>query len=157
MPTRPIARKPGRPHHVPDEKGCRRVTAWSGGGIDQEMIALSLNISRLTLRKHYSVELRTGKAMMDGLGDQRVGGGDAAGRQGSSDRGEVVDASAHGVDRSVYCGRWQACGHADARRYRAGRRSGARGGRVHRPTDHTGRLRGRPARPACRLSNSQHL
>lgn len=65
--TRLPARKPGRPKHVPNEKGCRRVIAWSGGGIKQDAIAISLGISTPTLVKHYPAELRTGKARMDAL------------------------------------------------------------------------------------------
>ena len=66
-PQHALKRKAGRPQHVPDDKSRRRVIAWSGGGIDQKLIAESLHISDPTLRKHYRAELRTGKATMDGL------------------------------------------------------------------------------------------
>jgi hypothetical protein len=57
----------GKPTHVPDKASQMRVTVWSGGGIDQALIAQSLGITRPTLVKHYKDELATGKATMDGL------------------------------------------------------------------------------------------
>lgn len=80
----PPARKRGKPQHVPTEKTRARVTAWSGGGIELEMIAASLpnptpdkpdkiGISVPTLTRHYKAELLTGKAMMDGLAISALG------------------------------------------------------------------------------------
>lgn len=82
-PVRP-ARKRGHPKHVPTDATRRRVIAWSGGGIEQAMIALSLpnptrknpkklGISVDTLFKHYGSELAIGKAMMDGLAVSALG------------------------------------------------------------------------------------
>jgi hypothetical protein len=60
-------RSRGKPLHVPDKASQNRVTVWSGGGIEQELIAQSLGISRPTLVKHYADQLAVGKATMDGL------------------------------------------------------------------------------------------
>ncbi len=77
MPTRKPAPKPapppaklhggGKPEHVPTEKTRARVTAWTGGGIDQEQIAAALGVTRRTLAKYYRPELAAGKGTMDGL------------------------------------------------------------------------------------------
>jgi hypothetical protein len=80
----PQKRKRFQPPHVPTDKTRARVTAWSGGGIEQKMIAASipdptpdkphkLGISVPTLIKHYKTELLTGKAMMDGLAISALG------------------------------------------------------------------------------------
>lgn len=84
--TIPQAQKRGRgkPLHVPTKESRARVTAWSGGGIEQKMIAASipdptpdkphkLGISVPTLNKHYKTELLIGKTMMDGLAISALG------------------------------------------------------------------------------------
>jgi len=59
--------KRGRPEHVPSIGSRAKVTAWTGGGIDQEQIAKALSINRRTLAKHYKVELDAGRGTMDGM------------------------------------------------------------------------------------------
>ena len=69
LPPRPIpeARRSGAPPHVPTEKDQARVTAYTGGGIENVQIARMLGISKTTLRKHYKVQLEVGKATIDGV------------------------------------------------------------------------------------------
>lgn len=57
----------GKPEHVPTPAMRAKVTAWTGGGIDQEQIAKALGIAPRTLSKHYKVELRAGRGTMDGM------------------------------------------------------------------------------------------
>jgi len=84
LPVQPKKRTRYQPPHVPTKETRNRVTAWSGGGIEQAMIAASLpdptpekpgkiGISVPTLLKHYKTELLTGKTMMDGLAISTLG------------------------------------------------------------------------------------
>lgn len=66
-PPPPPKLRGGKPVHVPDTKSRLRVTAWSGGGIDQAQIARALGMTRRTLSKHYQVELAAGRGTMDGM------------------------------------------------------------------------------------------
>ncbi len=50
----------GRPSHNPTERTRGEVSALAGFGTKEDDIAAYLGIAPKTLRKHYSVELRTG-------------------------------------------------------------------------------------------------
>ena len=52
----------GRPPFKPTDKDRRRVSIAAGGGMGEEDLALALGISRGTLRKHFELELTTGRA-----------------------------------------------------------------------------------------------
>ena len=51
---------PGRPPHVPDEKNRTMVRMMAALGITEDDMALILQISAPTLRKHYREQLRIG-------------------------------------------------------------------------------------------------
>lgn len=57
----------GKPEHAPTTSTRAKVTAWTGGGIDQAQIARALGIAPRTLSKHYRVELAAGRGTMDGM------------------------------------------------------------------------------------------
>ena len=58
-----MPKRTGHPNHVPTEKTRADVKTMTGCGSPQDEIALTLGISKNTLRKHYPEELRTGLAV----------------------------------------------------------------------------------------------
>lgn len=56
----------GRSTHEPTEERRNVVRVLSGGGISQDLIALSMHIDTKTLRKHYRYELDTARVTITG-------------------------------------------------------------------------------------------
>lgn len=52
----------GRPPHIPTDETKQVVEAMSGVGVQQKLIAASLDISENTLRKYYAKEINIGRA-----------------------------------------------------------------------------------------------
>ena len=61
MPTKPKARKAGRPAFQPTEEQRYTVSLMAAIGIPQEDMCPAIGVTRPTLRKHFKEELAVGK------------------------------------------------------------------------------------------------
>ncbi len=55
----------GRPFHAPDDRGRSLVELMAGMGATLTDISSVLGIAPMTLKRHYALELESGKAKMD--------------------------------------------------------------------------------------------